>query len=165
MSLAFIPDTSKPVLPAYIKKVEPQEVPVQVVNTPPALNTEIDFDLLDEEEWLAARGLKYENFGSGYFTGSGHIVGDDDTDDIPNFDKNDELEFDSAAELMIEYRYLSWLMSKLVDGITEWGNAVGGVPEHIHSHYAEAWDFLYDGVDEDDDDDFDAPFNAQNIKH
>jgi hypothetical protein len=50
------------VLPSYVKKVEPIEVPVQVVNTPPALNTAVDFDLLDEDEGLAARGFENKSF-------------------------------------------------------------------------------------------------------
>jgi hypothetical protein len=155
MSLAFIPDTSKPVLPSYVKKVEPIEVPVQVANTPPALNTEVDFDLLDEEEWLAARGLENKSFGPGYFTGSGQYLGDADEDDGAPM-------FDTDAELLIEYKYLSWLVAKLVDGITAWGNAVGGVPDELHTHYEEAWDYVNGDIDDDDDDD-DIPFDRKNI--
>lgn len=154
MSLAFIPDTSKPVLPSYVKKVEPIEVPVQVVNTPPALNTAVDFDLLDEEEWLAARGFENKSFGPGYFTGSGQYLGDDDDESAPMFDTD--------AELLIEYKYLSWLVAKLVDGITAWGNAVGGVPDELHTHYEEAWDYINGDIDDEDDDE-DTPFNRKNI--
>jgi len=153
MSLAFIPDTSKPVLPSYVKKVEPIEVPVQVVNTPPALNTKVDFDLLDEEEWLAARGFENKSFGPGYFTGSGQYLGDDDDESASMFDTD--------AELLIEYKYLSWLVAKLVDGITAWGNAVGGVPDELHTHYEEAWDYINGDIDDDDDEDI--PFNRKNI--
>lgn len=156
MSLDFIPDQSSKVIRSEVKKPEPPPVnTTPQKSNPPSLNTYIgNSDDEEEQAWLRSRGIKDPD--ESYFSGSARVFSDEV--------EEDDIEFDSATELLLEYRYVSWLLAKLVDGITEWGMENKGVPNHLYDHYIAAWDQVNGESEEYADDDMD-PEEAAMLDH